>query len=214
MNVGKWSKKGSYEFSRCVPTQQRSRERYRSILDNAMKIIAEKGVDGLRMSDIVERANVPCGSLYQYFPDKAAVIGTLAEQLLAEGHDCVKAELSPIQTMEDLHPALCRITDGYYRVLLDEPVKRDIWYATQTDRTLQNLDKENMDVLSGYLLEVLQQLTTHSDPQALREFSRLTIQLIAAAVRHAITLEREEGDRAIALFKKLLPVDLKAIGDG
>jgi AcrR family transcriptional regulator len=204
----KWSTECSSEFSRCTPTQQRSRERYQSILNHAVQIIKEKGVDGLRMSDIVERANVPCGSLYQYFPDKTAVIGTLAEHFNAEGHNCVKAELQSIQTMDDLHPALCRITDGYFQVLLHEPVMRDIWHATQTDRVLQDLDRADKEILSSYLLEVLQRLKPQSDPQRLMEFSRFIMHLIAAAVRYAIIIEKEEGQRAIALFKNLLPTNV------
>jgi AcrR family transcriptional regulator len=37
------------------------------------------------MSDIVERSGVAFGSLYQYFPDKRAIIGTLAERYDASG---------------------------------------------------------------------------------------------------------------------------------
>ena len=42
--------------------------------------MAEKGSEAFRMSDVVERSGVPFGSLYQYFPDKTAIIGTLAER--------------------------------------------------------------------------------------------------------------------------------------
>ena len=46
------------------------------------------------MSDIVERTGVAFGSLYQYFPDKTAIIGTLAERYNAVGRDCVRRDLS------------------------------------------------------------------------------------------------------------------------
>lgn len=207
----KWSKEGPSEFLRCTPTQERSRKRYEIILDAAVQIINEKGVDGLRMSDIVERAKVPHGSLYQYFPDKTAIIGTLAEHLNIQGHGCVRAELEPVKSMADLYPALCRITDGYYEVMLNEPVMRDIWHATQTDRILQDLDRADMDKLSGYLFDVLRQLRPQSEPQTLLENSRLIMHLIAAAVRYAITLDTEEGHRTIALFKKLLPSNLASL---
>lgn len=45
----------------------------------------------------------------------------------------------------------------------------------------------------------------------LARIARLTMQLVAAAVRYAISIEREEGDRAIALFKAMLPADLGAV---
>ena len=46
----------------------------------AAELMAEKGSEAFRMSDIVERSGVPFGSLYQYFPDKTAIIDTLAER--------------------------------------------------------------------------------------------------------------------------------------
>lgn len=43
--------------------------------------------DAFRVSDIVERAGVPFGSVYQYFPDRTAIIGTLAEHYNATVND-------------------------------------------------------------------------------------------------------------------------------
>src|SRR6266852_4862182 len=85
---------GAPALARLVPTQQRSRERFERILESAAEIIAEKGSEAFRMSDIVERTGVPFGSLYQYFPDKTAIIGTLAERYNAIGRDCVRRDLS------------------------------------------------------------------------------------------------------------------------
>ncbi len=198
-------------LARRVPAQHRSRERYNRILETAAQIIAEKGGEALRMSDIVERAGVPFGSLYQYFPDRTAIIGTLAERYNAIGHACVDTELSPVKTVRDLHPALCRMIDGYYQMFLDDPVMRDIWYATQADKTLQDLDKADMEVLAAILCDALKRLAPDHDVQVLAGFSLLTMHLIAAAVRHAITLERKEGDRIIATFKRVLPRDLLAL---
>src|SRR5689334_15412879 len=111
-------------ISRLVPVQKRSRERYEHILATAAELLAEKGSEAFRMSELVERAGVAFGSLYQYFPDKTAIIGTLAERYNQVGRDCVVRDLSAVRTISDLHPALCRIVDSYYRMFIDEPVMR------------------------------------------------------------------------------------------
>src|SRR5689334_8968466 len=92
-------------LARLVPTQQRSRERFERILQCAAEVMAEKGSEAFRMSDIVERTGVAFGSLYQYFPDKTAIIGTLAERYNAIGRDCVRRDLSIMTNAKDLHPA-------------------------------------------------------------------------------------------------------------
>ena len=195
-------------IARLVPTQKRSRERFERILACAIKVMAEKGSDAFRMSDIVERTGIAFGSLYQYFPDKTAIIGTLAERYNAIGHDCVRKELSALKTLGDLHDVLCHITDSYYQFFLDEPAVRDIWQATQADRALQKLDQEDGAFLTGLLVEALRAIAPHVSEASLSDFSQTMMVLMSAAVRHAITLPPKEGRRILHLFKRMLPRDL------
>jgi AcrR family transcriptional regulator len=198
-------------LARLVPTQQRSRERFEKILECAAALMAEKGSEAFRMSDVVERSGVPFGSLYQYFPDKTAIIGTLAERYNAIGRDCVRRDLAVVRNVRDLHPALCRITDSYYQMFIDVPVMRDIWQATQADRALQKLDEEDGIYLAGLLGDALQRIAPGAPATALASFSQLIMTLIAATVRHAITLGPKEAARILNLFKRMLPKNLAAL---
>lgn len=195
---------GTAGVARLAPTQKRSRERFEKILGCAEELLLEKGGDAFRMSDVVERAGVPFGSLYQYFPDKTAIIGTLAERYNAIGHACVRKELEAMQGAEDLHPALGRITDGFYQMYRKEPVMAAIWHATLADRALQDIDKYDCEYLAGLLSEALRPFAD-DDPNEIETFSRLTITLIGAAVRYAITLDEPEAKRLLAQFKGMLP---------
>lgn len=193
---------------RLMPAQKRSRERFERILQCASEIMAEKGSEAFRMSDIVERSGIAFGSLYQYFPDKTAIIGTLAERNNAIGRECVRRDLAAVKTERDLHPALCRIVDSYYRMFIDEPVMPAIWQATQADRALQKLDEEDVAFLAGLLSDALRRAAPDATDAALSAFSQLTMTLIAATVRHAITLPPKQARRILDLFKKMLPKDL------
>jgi AcrR family transcriptional regulator len=199
-------------LARLVPAQQRSRERFERILECAAEVMAEKGAEDFRMSDIVERTGVAFGSLYQYFPDKTAIIGTLAVRYNQIGRDCVARELSKMKAAGDLHAALASITDGFYQMFLDHRVMRDIWTATQADRALQKLDAEDGEYLAGLLSDAVKRIAPDVPRSALPAFSELTMTLIAAAVRHAITLEPREAKRILTLFKRLLPRDLSVLG--
>jgi AcrR family transcriptional regulator len=198
-------------LARLVPVQKRSRDRFELILATAAEILTEKGSEAFRMSDIVERTGVAFGSLYQYFPDKSAIIGTLAERYSAVGRDCVARDLSVMKTASDLHPALCHITDSYYRMFIDVPVMRDIWQATQADRALQKLDEEDVAYLAGLLSDALRRIAVDPPKPALQAFARLTMTLIAAAVRHAITLPPKDARKMLTLFKRMLPNDLASL---
>lgn len=203
-----------WHLARRLPVQQRSRERFERILACAVELMAEKGSDALKMSDIVERSGVPFGSLYQYFPDKTAVIATLAERYNAMGHACVRETLGGLSDLAALHGVLCDIADSYYRFFQTEPAVHLIWQATQADRALQVLDAEDGAYLSGMLLNALWPLAPHVDEEALAGWCGLVMVQIAAAVRYAVTLPPAEAAHGLAMFKAMLPRDLSALAPG
>jgi len=198
-------------MARRVPVQKRSRERYELILKTATDILSEKGSDAFKMSDIVDRTKISFGSLYQYFPDKTAIIGTLADGYNQLGHECIKTELATIKTADDVHPSLCRLVDSYYQVFTDLPVMADILNATQSDKVLQKLDAEDMNVLSGFLMDALLRFSENKDRDELKLSSLLIIKLITSVVRFAITLEPLDAEKTLLIFKGILPMDVKSL---
>ncbi|TBY80064.1 TetR/AcrR family transcriptional regulator [Rhizobium leguminosarum bv. viciae] len=193
---------------RRIPSQQRGRERFEKILTVAAELIESHGSDGLKMSEIVEKAGLSFGALYQYFPDKTSIIRTLAERFNEEGRRCVAEELAKVTDAAALQGALANIVDEYYAFFRREPVMRDIWHATHTDKLLQQVDAEDMEFHAQAFLAVLIRLWPNRDRKELLAIARLTMQLLAAAVRYAVSLDAEEGAQAVALFKKMQIVDI------
>jgi AcrR family transcriptional regulator len=60
------------------PRQARSQERVKQILDMAEKMFIAEGYNATTTNAIAVRAGVPIGSLYQFFPDKGAIVQALA----------------------------------------------------------------------------------------------------------------------------------------
>ena len=193
---------------RRIPSQQRGRERFEKILAVASQLIESHGSDGLKMSEIVEKADLSFGALYQYFPDRSAIFATLAERFNEQGRRCVEEELAKVTDAAALQRALANIADEYYAFFRREPVMRDIWHATHTDKLLQQVDAEDMEFHAQAFLAVLIRLWPDRDHKELLAIARLTMQLLAAAVRYAVSLDAEEGAQTVALFKKMQIVDI------
>ncbi len=60
--------------SRKQPQQARSAELVKSVLDAAVQVLAAEGAQRFTMARVAERAGASVGSLYQYFPNKAAIL--------------------------------------------------------------------------------------------------------------------------------------------
>jgi AcrR family transcriptional regulator len=70
---------------RKVPRQERSRLTVEAILDAAARVFERHGYAAGTTNRIAERAGVSIGSLYQYFPNKDAILVALVERHLEEG---------------------------------------------------------------------------------------------------------------------------------
>ncbi|MFZ9087146.1 MAG: TetR/AcrR family transcriptional regulator, partial [Steroidobacteraceae bacterium] len=62
------------------PVQERAKVTSDSILEAAEIIIVNEGYEKATTNYIAEKAGVSIGSLYQYFPNKEAIISALIEQ--------------------------------------------------------------------------------------------------------------------------------------
>jgi AcrR family transcriptional regulator len=61
------------------PRQARSRETEAVLLEAAARVLAEQGPAAFNTNRVAERAGVSVGSLYQYYPNKAALLFRLHE---------------------------------------------------------------------------------------------------------------------------------------
>ncbi len=67
-------------FQRRSPKQARSRATWEAIVEAASQILERHGPDALNTNDVAERAGVSIGTLYQYFPDKQAILLAAAKR--------------------------------------------------------------------------------------------------------------------------------------
>ncbi len=92
------------------PIQARSAQRVAHILDVASKLISEVGYDRATTNDIAKLAGVPIGSLYQYFPNKHALLHALSTRYLSQLRDYF-VEQKIITDSIQLHEFLSSIID-------------------------------------------------------------------------------------------------------
>ncbi len=67
---------------RRLPVQERGRKRVERLLEAAESLLGDHPADEVTASAIAERAGVPIGSLYQYFPNALAVLAELMQRRL------------------------------------------------------------------------------------------------------------------------------------
>ena len=81
---------------RKLPQQDRSKITVDAILTATAHILTEEGYDTASTNRIAELAGVSIGSLYQYFPNKEALVASLVERHTNEMVELVEAKLSDL----------------------------------------------------------------------------------------------------------------------
>lgn len=191
------------------PSQRRSQDRVERILGAAEALIEAQGSDSMRMSEVAARAGISIGSLYQYFPDKSAIIRTLAERANAECRICIEEGLAGATDIEDLCEAFADLFDEYYRIFLAEPVMRDIWSGLQADKTLREFALSESRANGEILARALSRLKPQADPAMLAASAFLIMELGETTMRLAVSVERAEGDALVEAYKRIMVADLR-----
>lgn len=201
----------SPKILRRQPTQARARERVERLLSVATEMIAETGSDAMRMTELAERAGVPIGSLYQYFPDKAAILRLLAIRVMERVREMLRRTIEGLNDPKEALAWIDLALVGYYQLFLTEPVTRDIWSATQSDKALQELDIEDSRVNAGLFFDAIKPIVPKHNHARLKAASFLLMQLSGAAVRLAIAVDRKEGDRLMMEYRFMIAREFESL---
>ena len=97
------------------PQQMRSRITVEAVLEAAFQVLTAEGFDGLTTTAVAERAGVSVGTLYQYVPDKAALVGAVVEAYLAREEDALRAALVAGADLP-LGDLLERLVDAFFGI--------------------------------------------------------------------------------------------------
>lgn len=97
---------------RKVPRQQRSRETVTRILDAAARLLDAHGYTETTTNHVAELAGVSIGSLYQYFPNKDALLVALADRHLDEAASAMSGHLADLRERAPTAPEVVRSLIG------------------------------------------------------------------------------------------------------
>lgn len=116
------------------PQQARSTELVTAILDAAVQVLVKEGAQRFTTARVAERAGVSVGSLYQYFPNKAAILFRLQSDEWRQTTEMLRTILqdrkkSPLERLRTLVHVFIRseCDEAAVRVALDDtaPLYRD-----------------------------------------------------------------------------------------
>jgi AcrR family transcriptional regulator len=179
--------------------QRRSALRVERMLDAAAALLDDVGPEGLTTSGIAARAGVSVGSLYQFFPDKHAVVEALARRSFKRFSQQITSIRSAgwqdtVDAVVDAYVDFSRTEPGFLILSFGGPV---------SSHTLDPQDDNNAVVARG--------LGALFDDLALSEdVRRLAVEIADAVLALAFRRDREGDPVLIAEAKTAVKAYLGA----
>jgi AcrR family transcriptional regulator len=170
------------------PAQARAKATVRAILDATAQVLVEIGCDRATTNIIARRAGVSVGSLYQYFPNKEALVTALSERHMAEIATMLVGEVAALRG-RPLPAAIRSLIEALLRAHAVEPELHRV-LIEQVPRLSGFEQIASMDRM--FVEIIRRELELRDEPLRPRDLELAVFVLVHAVqgITHAAVLER------------------------
>lgn len=192
------------------PAQARSRERFERILRAARDVLVEAGFESFTFDEVARRAEVPIGTLYQFFANKYVLICELDRQDTAANIEEIKrfSEHVPALQWPDF---LDEFIDHLAHMWKVDPSRRAVWHAIEstpaTRATAAHTEREMLELLADILAPLAQRL----DYEARIALAGFLVHAVVSMLNHATSGPEEAFDKVVEETKRMLVAYLFAV---
>jgi AcrR family transcriptional regulator len=176
--------------ARKSPSQERSRRTVEKILDAAARIFHEQGYAGATTNDVADEAEVSVGSLYQYFPNKDALLVALTRRHIESTTSGLTHLLSRMSANAGFDTILRQVVD--FLVKQHDLDDLHLLVMHQAPRTIEI--SVELERAKSQLVDLAEQLLVSriNDPHRRTLVARMVVATIDAGV-HDVILRQPRG---------------------
>jgi AcrR family transcriptional regulator len=187
---------------RKLPKQPRSEATVQAVLEAAAQVFERHGYAAGTTNRIAERAGVSIGTVYQYFPNKDAILVALVHQHLAESTAALQPHLDRLNSGAGFDDVLPDIVQAMVAIHALAPrLHRVLFEETQLPPTLRaeldELEDRLVDMAAGALAA-----DTDSPPADPRLSARIVINTIEG-LTHRLVLRPPPGVTPNAIAREI-----------
>jgi AcrR family transcriptional regulator len=180
---------------RRVPVQGRSVARVQRMLDACAELVDEVGYDGLTTTLLAERAGVAIGSVYQFFPDKRAIVQALTRRNIESYLQRLAGRFQEA-SFDHWWDSVDAGIDEYIAMHRTIPGFRTLHFGDVVDEHLLDEERDNNAVIAEHLAELLVGQFGVTDSERLRFALAIAVEAADALIKLAFR-RHPDGDGAV-----------------
>lgn len=203
--IAKAAPKAAPKAARRVPRQERGERTVAAVLDSAAAVIAEVGYEAATMTAVAERAGASIGAVYQYFPNKVAVV----QALRAQYGEMMHGFWGPITVAAAIVP-VPDLVDRIFAVLIDFIESHPAYFAVLNAPVSRRKDQTARNRLREEFAAAFRRKQPALDPEEALRVARVAVQIIKALNELYADAKPKERPAIVAELKLALVAYLEA----
>lgn len=177
---------------RKIPQQARSQQRVNKILDSAAQIFATTGYEATTTNQIAAAASVPIGSVYEFFPNKQAILQALVERYHRQLRS-LYVRLFTVQAFEQpLDLLLEQMLIGLVELHANHPALATLLYGSHTSPELAASSQQLQLELQQGVEAALEHYFSALNPKRRQLMVELSIEVVKALLPLLTTVSENE----------------------
>ncbi|MEG9225192.1 TetR/AcrR family transcriptional regulator [Aeromicrobium sp. Sec7.5] len=190
------------------PTQERSQKKFDLLLAVSRELLLEVGFESFTCEEVAQRAELPIGTLYQFFANKYVIVCELDRQDAVAVKSELEAFAGQIPSLDWLR-FLDRLIDHIAALWVADPSRRAVWHAVQATPATRATAAVTERDLAASVAHALAPLT----PGTPRERRRIVAEVLVHVTYSMLNFSIRDGQahaEAVIELKRLLAAYLLA----
>ncbi len=199
--------------TRRSPKQERSQRRVALILDATRTLVGRRGNDAVSMREIAAAAGVSVSSVYQYFPDKNALLRALIDAYLEQIRAEILGVLATVRSFGDLVDAVASLMDRLWAMFQREPELAAVWSGIQANATLRDHDMKDTRDIAEAFAALAKTLLPKADPNEVFDAALYISHVAFFALRIAHHAAPDESAALLREQKRVIVMRLRSLAE-
>lgn len=184
------------------PQQARSRARVQRLLEAADHVLSTEGYAALTVRRLAEEADVPVGTIYQFFVDKAGVVDALARRYIGEFDEMIALLVLDAETRK-WDDVVDTLVDAAIEMYRSRPGYVAIWIGRHLSPELHQVDEANNATIAAGLRRILVAQHDLVDDEALALACQVAVHTTDALLQLAFRLDPRGDPEVLAEARRL-----------
>ncbi|WP_067654410.1 TetR/AcrR family transcriptional regulator [Nocardia harenae] len=184
------------------PTQERSKRKFDALLQSSRELLVEVGFESFTCEEVAARAEVPIGTLYQFFANKYVIVCELNRQDLV----AVSRELADfhggVPSLDWLRH-MNQFVDHLANLWMTDPSRREVWLAMQSTPSTRATGAKHEKEFAEVVSQMLRPLTPRTPRERRTTMAEVLVHVVYSMLNFSVQ-DQQSHEEAVAELKRLM----------